>query len=81
MEILVMQTPDSLLWTLSAGAPQLTSSKDTNLPEVSHLEGTLDANQTVRKAQDDGLELFVEAQGKPWSLVQGSCCCPRLPGL
>lgn len=84
MEMLTVQSPASLPWTPSAGAPQLTSSRATSLSKVSHLEGTSDANQTARKARDDGLEPLVETQGKPQSLVQVSrapCCCPQLPGL
>ena len=44
IKILIVQTPASLLWTLSVGAAQLTSSRATSLPKVSHLKGSLDAN-------------------------------------
>lgn len=69
MEILIVQTPTNLLWTWPVGAPQLTSSKATSLPKVSHPNSTSDANEAVRKAQDDGLDLLVEAVGKARSLV------------
>lgn len=63
MEMLIVQSPASLPWTPSVGAPQLTSSRATSLSKVSHLEGTSDANQRARKARDDGLEPLVETQG------------------
>lgn len=60
--------------------PQLTSSRTTGLPNLGHLEGTLDA-KAFGKASDNGLEQSVEAvvsckghtvaHGCPASLLRG----------